>query len=545
MIKAVYVCFIHSIFFSKILVYFLHLTLFELLLSTPNSEYTTAPLAAEELDCEEGEEVPVTHSPKTPVFLPSAHSAIHHHPSSSSSSMEHKAMTPFPPSRRTSSSSDAEDEEAFRQATAAAGGVEENGGEEETAYRRQQLFAAAANDSNDDDDELDGGGEEAPVRSRSKSPPQKEFFGTETTEEEDITLTAATAAPPANDATFRRRRLTFATQGNIPPHTPLSQIQQRVFRSLEIGDVPKVPLPFREGQVGTYSCHGIEPSYLDTRPFIAKINQDRGVCVYPFAGHERMALFCVFDGHGEQGDKVSEFCMYELPRTLEAHPCLLEGEGDVTKAFKETFLGVDEKLARKAGIDAFYSGTTAVVCLVKEGRLWVANAGDSRCTLATVDPDWSGRLLAQDLSIDQNPDSPMEMARIVGRGGFVSPPPEPGLSARVWLDADFTQVGLAMARSIGDYAVKGVGVIAEPEVMMHELREGGRDRFLLSASDGVWEFISSQEAVDIVWEELQKGVGVSGACQVLIEQAAARWRDVEGDYRDDITALLIMLPIFK
>jgi serine/threonine protein phosphatase PrpC len=113
------------------------------------------------------------------------------------------------------------------------------------------------------------------------------------------------------------------------------------------------------------------------------------------------------------------------------------------------------------------------------------------------------------------------------------------------LDPEFTQVGLAMARSIGDHAVKGVGVIAEPEVMMHELREGGKDRFLLLASDGVWEFISSQEAVDIVWGELQKGVGVSGACQVLIEQAAARWRDVEGDYRDDITALLIMLPIFK
>ena len=68
----------------------------------------------------------------------------------------------------------------------------------------------------------------------------------------------------------------------------------------------------------------------------------------------------------------------------------------------------------------------------------------------------------------QNPDSPAEMARIVKAGGFVSPPPEPGLSARVWLDAEFTQVGLAMARSIGDHAVKGVGVIAEPEVLVHD-----------------------------------------------------------------------------
>ena len=56
--------------------------------------------------------------------------------------------------------------------------------------------------------------------------------------------------------------------------------------------------------------------------------------------------------------------------------------------------------------------------------------------------------------LKQNPDSPLEMARITKAGGFVSPPPEPGLSARVWLDADFTQVGLAMGRSIGDHAVK-------------------------------------------------------------------------------------------
>ncbi len=372
-------------------------------------------------------------------------------------------------------------------------------------------------------------------RVHSKSPPPKGFFDAA----DDGFLSPG--APPAND-TFRRRRLTFAMQGNIPPHTPLNQIQQRIFRSLEIGDVPKVPLPFREGLVGTYSCHGIEPSYLDSRPFVAKINQDRGVCVYPFAGHEQMALFAVFDGHGEQGDKVSEFCMYELPKALEAHPSLDNGNGDITRAFKDTFLGVDERLGRRPDIEAFYSGTTAVVGLVKGSRIWVANAGDSRCVLATADPAGSGVLLAQDLSIDQNPDSPAEMTRILKLGGFVSPPPEPGLSARVWLDADFTQVGLAMARSIGDHAVKGVGVIAEPEVLTHEFRAGA-DKFLLFASDGVWEFISSQEAVDIVSEELHKGV--SCACQTLIEQAAARWRDIEGSYRDDISCIVIQLPVFK
>lgn len=60
-------------------------------------------------------------------------------------------------------------------------------------------------------------------------------------------------------------------------------------------------------------------------------------------------------------------------------------------------------------------------------------------------------------------------ARIEAAGGFVSPPPEPGLSSRVWLDAAMTQIGLAMARSIGDHAVKSIGVVAEPEVTTHTI----------------------------------------------------------------------------
>lgn len=43
-------------------------------------------------------------------------------------------------------------------------------------------------------------------------------------------------------------------------------------------------------------------------------------------------------------------------------------------------------------------------------------------------------------------------------GGFVSDPEESGASARVWLDATRTLVGLAMARSIGDLAVKKVSL---------------------------------------------------------------------------------------
>ncbi|CAE7763028.1 PPC6-7, partial [Symbiodinium microadriaticum] len=118
---------------------------------------------------------------------------------------------------------------------------------------------------------------------------------------------------------------------------------------------------------------------------------------------------------------------------------------------------------------------------------WIANCGDSRAVMARRN---GGKLVAVDLSRDHKPDDPQEKARILSWGGFVSPAPEPGLSARVWLDENFTMIGLAMGRSIGDYAVKSVGVVPIPEVTKYEFHPD--DDFVIMASDGVWEFISSQ-----------------------------------------------------
>ena len=51
--------------------------------------------------------------------------------------------------------------------------------------------------------------------------------------------------------------------------------------------------------------------------------------------------------------------------------------------------------------------------------------------------------------------------------------------------------GLAMSRSFGDKAGREVGVISEPEIMKFDICE--EDKFIIIASDGVWEFLSSEE----------------------------------------------------
>lgn len=53
-----------------------------------------------------------------------------------------------------------------------------------------------------------------------------------------------------------------------------------------------------------------------------------------------------------------------------------------------------------------------------------------------------------------------------------------------------------MSRSMGDKVAHSVGVSAEPEVL--EFTLGLDDKFLVLASDGVWEFLSNEDVAQIV-----------------------------------------------
>jgi serine/threonine protein phosphatase PrpC len=349
---------------------------------------------------------------------------------------------------------------------------------------------------------------------------------------------------------FRDRRLTFSHKEEKDPtqlkavESPPKLIRKRttIYSSTEIGVRQEKKAPFDSMLMGTYSCHGIEPGddYDDDMEYDVpphdKINQDRGCVVHPFATDPKKALFVVMDGHGEQGDAVSEFVMRQLVMSLEKHELL---ESDPVEALKDTFIRTNMALML-APINYMTSGTTVTAAFMVGTTIYCANCGDSRTVLAKKKE--GGGHTSVDLSRDHKPDDPVEAARIIDWGGFIRPAAEPGLSARVYLDEAFTMIGLAMARSIGDFAVKSVGVIPEPEVKIFEL-EKDVDEFMILASDGVWEFISSQEAVDIVSDKLAEGLECHAACQELIEQASERWAEEEGDYRDDITAIVIRLPL--
>ena len=68
---------------------------------------------------------------------------------------------------------------------------------------------------------------------------------------------------------------------------------------------------------------------------------------------------------------------------------------------------------------------------------------------------------------------------------------------RVWL-GHMDVPGLAMSRSLCDGVAHTAGVSSEPEFNEYEFSLNREDIILVMASDGLWEFMSNQEVMDIV-----------------------------------------------
>jgi len=292
-------------------------------------------------------------------------------------------------------------------------------------------------------------------------------------------------------------------------------------------------------RIGTCTKHGVAP--LPGGKAKAKINQDRGLVSWPFNSSAAEALMCIFDGHGNWGENISEFCMRAMPLLLQSDELTTNTSGFLSEAV----IKLDELIQKSALAEkAETAGTTSTVVYLRGHECWVAATGDSRAVLGQRAGD--GTLSAKDLSHDHKPELPAEKARIVAAGGRVcvngKDKDDKGGPQRVWTDEGR---GMSMSRSLGDFGMRTVGVIPDPDIVHVELNPAPEDLpgdvCIIIASDGVWEFISSDEAVKLV----MAGENASDGCQKLVLAAKQKWEEEEGAYRDDITAVVALLPLFN
>ena len=274
-------------------------------------------------------------------------------------------------------------------------------------------------------------------------------------------------------------------------------------------------------------------------PGIIKYNQDN-FFVYNNLNDENNKLFIgVCDGHGILGHDVSKYLISHLPsnlnKALKKTRKYIRDKNNLNKTMKEVFIKTNNDLCRNDLIDTQFSGSTCVTIILTKNKIISANVGDSRAVMGRcINGEW----INIDLTKDQKPDNPEEKARIIKKGGRIeSYKDENGNDfgpKRVWLkNADIP--GLAMARSFGDEVAASVGTISEPEIEYFDITED--DKFIILASDGIWEFISSKECVNIVKDYYLKK-DLKGCLKYLLNESSKRWIKEE-EVIDDITCVLI------
>jgi len=251
-------------------------------------------------------------------------------------------------------------------------------------------------------------------------------------------------------------------------------------------------------------------------------------------------FFGVFDGHGPLGETISSFVSHHITTCMLEDPDLVDDEGlpmAMERACKRT---VDVMLDGSGGVDGSESGCTACFGVVTHSHVYVANVGDSRTCFVRQHRSCCGTSTSTgDITVDHSPTEPNEAARVQAAGALLM---QLGPVLRV-VHPDTSREGLrglAMTRSFGDFWARPIGVIAEPTIHIHKLTAD--DRYILCASDGIWDMLSAKEVAASLpssTDESNSGL-LSKAISEIAESAVTRWKR-GGMEADDISLVAVAL----
>lgn len=326
--------------------------------------------------------------------------------------------------------------------------------------------------------------------------------------------------------------------------------------------------------IGFFSNHGVEKSKaffgLGTGRVGPKVNQDCVFVTPGLCGREDTWLFAVYDGNGPMGEVIAEATGTAVTQDLEGNPEALF-VSDPSTFVKATFATVNAKICEKK--EASKSGTTATTVMLKGAKVLCANVGDTRAL--RLQAGEKGAWTIQRLTSAHKPDDTDERKRIEAAGGFVFSDSKDYGAARVFNTAnpleqmvawasmlshsssdgvhaggltgmdkmDMSKMGkpwpgLAMSRVFGHSGVTSIGIIAEPDIVQYEMTSS--DKAIVICSDGVWDFVTDEEACDIVKKH---SPDATAACKELVELASQRWTEDDPTYRDDISAIVVYVPL--
>ncbi|KAE9611704.1 hypothetical protein Lal_00011875 [Lupinus albus] len=274
----------------------------------------------------------------------------------------------------------------------------------------------------------------------------------------------------------------------------------------------------------------------------------------------------VYDGHG--GPEASRFINRHLFSYL--NKFVTEQGGLSVDVIKKAFSATEEDFCRLVKLSMHISpqivsvGSCCLLGAIADNVLYVANLGDSRVVLGRRYTGSKGSsVVAERLSTDHN------VADEDVRREVEALHPDDShtvvYTRGVWRIKGIIQV----SRSIGDVYLKKPDIYrdpdfqqylnpiplkypvmtSEPSIIIRDLEP--EDLFLIFASDGLWEQLSDEAAVDIVFKYPRAGIAkrlVRTAIQKAAKKREMRYEDImkiekgiRRHFHDDITVIVIFL----
>ncbi|KHN02618.1 Hypothetical protein glysoja_041050 [Glycine soja] len=271
----------------------------------------------------------------------------------------------------------------------------------------------------------------------------------------------------------------------------------------------------------------------------------------------------VYDGHGgaEASRFINDHLFLNLMRVAQENGSI--SEDIIRNAVSATEDGFLTLVRRSYGIKPLIAamGSCCLVGVIWKGTLYIANLGDSRAVIGSVGR--SNKIIAEQLTKEHNA-SKEEVRR-----ELKSLHPEDSqivvMKQGTWRIKGIIQV----SRSIGDAYLKRPEfsfdpsfprfhlpepirrpvLTAEPSICSRVLRPN--DKFIIFASDGLWEHLTNQEAVEIVHTNPRTGIArrlLRAALNEAARKREMRYKDLQKIgkgirrfFHDDITVVVVYI----
>lgn len=306
-------------------------------------------------------------------------------------------------------------------------------------------------------------------------------------------------------------------------------------------------------QMGFRSRTGWEPIRA------SKENQDCLIALVPWGPGSRYNFFAALDGHGRHGHQCAMFIAQRVISYLSRALLALSTKQAIVNSLHKAIVYAERRLEKVSDVDYTLSGSTGVFVIIYGTTLYCANVGDSRAILGRTEvrkyrrgtaDQFDTHMNCRDstdrrrhsvvqISFDHKPRRLDEKERLLRCGARVdvweSIEDE---DERIWLP-DIRTPGLAVSRTFGDLILKPYGVVVTPEIYSLELCE--HDRFIVMASDGVFEFMSNEDVAEIAGRWRDRG-SAQDAAEELVRVATERWID-DDSVIDDISCVVVFMNV--